>query len=242
MDKNAITCVVCSRNTDKEKEEFLNNLKETCGWSLNIMFIVNQEGVSLTKIYHDMIEKCETDIILFIHDDIEFLRKGWGAEIARLFKTYEDYGIIGIAGSSEFDEKGAWWNYEKRYGQVLHRSNGASWLTAFSPLLEKDLQEACIVDGVLMAVHSKRISAKFDNDFEGFNHYDTSFSIANYIDGKCKIGVTTNIRLAHNSVGETKSNWFENLNILNEKYGKYFPLDVENDKKRRNNENSLKNC
>mgnify|MGYP002517807304 CR=1 FL=1 len=73
------------------------------------------------------------------NDDVEFLRKGWGAEIARLFKAYEEYGIIGVAGSAEFDKNAAWWNYKNIYGQVLHRNEGNSWLTTFSPLLTKDL-------------------------------------------------------------------------------------------------------
>lgn len=239
MTDNKITVVVCSRQTDKEKNDFLEHIKSTCGYNVHVMFLINSEGVSLTKIYNDMLEKLDTEVVIFIHDDIEFLRKGWGAEIARLFKANEEYGIIGVAGSAEFDEKGAWWNYDKKYGQVLHRSNGKSWLSAFSPLLDKDLEETCVIDGLFMAVHTKRISKHFDNDFEGFNHYDTSFCISNYIDGKCKIGVTTNIRMAHNSIGETKPNWFDNLQKLNEKFSEYYPLNVVKDKKRRNNENFL---
>ncbi len=239
MTDNKITVVVCSRQTDKEKNDFLEHIKSTCGYNVHVMFLINSEGVSLTKIYNDMLEKLDTEVVIFIHDDIEFLRKGWGAEIARLFKANEEYGIIGVAGSAEFDEKGAWWNYDKKYGQVLHRSNGKSWLSAFSPLLDKDLEETCVIDVLFMAIHTKRISKHFDNDFEGFNHYDTSFCISNYIDGKCKIGVTTNIRMAHNSVGETKPNWFDNLQKLNEKFSEYYPLNVVKDKKRRNNENFL---
>ena len=224
---NKITVVVCSRQTDKEKNEFIEHLKETCGYNVHVMFMINSDGVSLTKIYNDVMTKLETDIVIFIHDDIEFLRKRWGGEIVRLFETYNEYGIIGVAGSAEFDEKGAWWNYDDKYGQVLHRSNGKSWLTAFSPLLEKDLQEVCMIDGLFIAIHTKRISKTFDEDFSGFNHYDTSFCLSNFIDGKTKIGVTTNIRLAHNSVGETKQNWFDNLQLLNNKFGKYYPIKVK---------------
>ena len=227
MTDNKITVVVCSRQTDKEKNDFIEHLKETCGYNVHVMFMINSDGVSLTKIYNDVISKLETEVVVFIHDDVEFLRNGWGAEIARLFKAYEDYGIIGVAGSAEFDEKGAWWNYKNKYGQVLHRSNGKSWLSAFSPLLDKDLEEVCMIDGLFMAIHTKRISKTFDEDFTGFNHYDTSFCLSNFIDGKTKIGVTTNIRMAHNSVGETKPNWFENLEKLNEKFGKYYPIKIK---------------
>ena len=227
MTDNKITVVVCSKQTDKEKTEFIEHLKESCGYNVHVMFMINSDGVSLTKIYNDVISKLETEVVVFIHDDIEFLRKGWGAEVARLFKTNDDYGIIGIAGSAEFDEKGAWWNYKDIYGQVLHRKNGKSWLSAFSPLLDKDLQEVCVIDGLFMAIHTKRISKTFDEDFKGFNHYDTSFCLANFIDGKTKIGVTTNIRVVHNSVGETKPNWFENLEKLNEKFREYYPIKIK---------------
>lgn len=229
-----ITVVVCSREDENTKKEFVTHVSETCGYSVHIIFLINKDGVSLTEVYSDIMKDIKTDIVIFIHDDIEFLRKGWGKEIVRLFETHQDYSIIGIAGSAEFDERGAWWNYKNIYGQVLHRNNGKSWLTAFSPLFDKDLEEVCVIDGLFMAVHLKRLSEGFDVEFTGFNHYDTSFSISNYIDGKYKIGVTTNIRVAHNSIGETKQNWYDNLKLLNDKYKKYYPLNVQNDKKRRN--------
>ena len=172
-----------------------------------------------------------TEIFLFIHDDIEFLRKGWGYEIVRLFDEHQDYGIIGVAGSAEFDDKAAWWQYKNIYGQVLHRHNGSSWLTAFSPLLDKDLEEVCVVDGLFFAVDRTRISKEFDLDFQGFNFYEISFCLANFIDGKTKIGVTTNIRIAHSSVGEMKENWYTNREILNKKYKEYYPIRVKDGKK-----------
>ena len=71
----------------------------------------------------------------------------------------------------------------------------------------------------------------FDDTLKGFNFYDIDFCLANYIDGKCKIGVTTNIRLAHKSVGELSDNWYENRDIIREKYGKYFPIKIAKNKK-----------
>ena len=172
-------------------------------------------------------DKVDSNVIIFIHDDIEFLKKGWGAEILRLFNKHKDYGIIGVAGSAQFDDNGAWWQYNKKYGQVLHRHDGKSWLTAFSPLLDHDLQEVCVIDGLFMAVHKKRISKNFDPEVKGFNFYDIDFCLANYIDGKTKIGVTTNIRIAHNSVGEMKPEWYTNRDQINEKYKDYYPIDLE---------------
>jgi len=227
MDKN-IAVVISSKKTTEENKDFIEHIKETCGCDTHVYLIHNPNGVSISKIYADMIDSQEvdSDVIVFIHDDIEFLRKGWGAEVLRLFNTHEDYGIIGVAGSAQFDENGAWWNYEKKFGQVLHRAEGKSWLTAFSPLLDKDLQEVVIIDGLFMAVHKKRISENFSRELSGFDMYDVYFNLANWLAKKCKIGVTTNIRLAHNSVGKLKDSWYTNREIINEKFGKYFPIDI----------------
>lgn len=235
MAKKQLKIVFSSRKDGDANQEFIKHVQTTCGYPAHIYHIHNPTGVALTKIYNDMLNSNhdeselndDSDIVIFIHDDIEFLKKGWGAEIVRLFKENKNYGIIGVAGSAQFDEDGAWWNYKKKYGQVLHRSEGKSWLTAFSPLLDKDLQEVCVIDGLFMAINKNRVTQPFDEEFAGFDFYDISYCLSNYLDGKCKIGVTTNIRLAHNSVGALKESWHQNRELLNKKYGKYFPIDVE---------------
>jgi len=227
MDKN-IAVVVCSRKTTEENKDFIEHIKNTCGCDTHVYLIHNPDGVSLSKIYADMIVNSEidSDVIVFIHDDIEFLREGWGKEVLRLFNEHTDYGIIGVAGSAQFDEKGAWWNYDKKFGQVLHRSNGKSWLTAFSPLLDKDLQEVVVIDGLFMAVHRRRLAENFSRELEGFDFYDIHFCLANFFEKKSKIGVTTNIRLAHNSIGQLKDSWYKNREIINKKFGNKFPIDI----------------
>lgn len=223
-----IAIVISSKKTNEQIKPFIDHLKNTCECEAHVYFIHNPEGVSLSKIYADMVVSKDIieNIIVFIHDDIEFLRKGWGREILRLFNEHEEYGIIGVAGSAQFDENGAWWNYEKKFGQVLHRSEGKSWLTAFSPLLDKDLQDVVVIDGLFMGVHKLRISDNFNRELEGFDFYDIYFCLANFFSGKCKIGVTTNIRLAHNSIGSLKDTWYKNREIINLKFGNKFPINI----------------
>ena len=223
-----VTVIIPSRKNDEESERFIDTVKETIGCKANVIFVVNDNSMNLSRLYYSMLvnEQIESDIIVFCHDDIEFLKKGWGEEVIRLFSKNKKYGIIGVAGSAEFDEKAAWWNYGKKYGQVLHKHGGKSWLTAFSPLLDHDLEEVCVIDGLFMAVKRSRISKNFDPELPGFDFYDIDFCLANFIDGKTKIGVTTNIRLAHKSIGELSDNWYNNRNIINEKYGEYYPIRV----------------
>lgn len=227
--ENKISVVFCSKKTGEENKGFVEHIKDTCECDCHVVFIHNPEGVSISKIYADMIDSKDIDsnIIVFVHDDIEFLRKGWGREILRLFNEHEDYGIIGVAGSAQFDSNGAWWNYEKKYGQVLHRSEGKSWLTAFSPLLDKDLQDVVVIDGLFMAVHKQRIAENFGREINGFDMYDVYFCLKNFFANKTKIGVTTNIRIAHNSIGKLKDTWYQNRDVINELFGGKFPIDIE---------------
>ena len=226
--EDKITVIFSSTKSGEENKGFIDHLKETCGCSLDVVCIHNPDGVSLSKIYADMVDSkdIKNNVLIFIHDDIEFLKKGWGKEMLRLFNENEDYGIIGVAGSAQFDEGCAWWNYEKKFGQVLHRSEGKSWLTAFSPLLDKDLQEVAVIDGLFMGIHKQRISENFSRNLDGFDMYDIYFTLSNFLKGKCKIGVTTNIRLAHNSVGNLKDSWYKNREIINKTFGKYYPIDI----------------
>ena len=224
MKKLAI--VVSSKNTNEEKADFIQHLTDTCDYPNDIMFNINPSGISLTQVYNDSVKELDADYYIFVHDDVEFVRNGWGKEVVRLFEENPDYGIIGVAGSGEFGKEAAWWRYKDIYGQVLHRKDGKSWLTTFSPLLDCDLMEVCVVDGVFLAVAKDRIKHWFDEKYEGFNFYEVSFCLKNYLD-KVKIGVTTNIRLAHNSVGELKPNWYENREKLNAEFGKYYPIKVK---------------
>lgn len=233
--EDSIAIVICSRDNGEAKEKLINHIKKTSECNTHTFFMYNPDGVGLSEVYNKMLleENCDHDIIVFMHDDIEFLRKGWGREIIRLFNEHEDYGIIGVAGSAQFDNNGAWWQCEKRYGQVLHRHEGKSWLTAFSPLLENDLQEVCVVDGLFMAVHRKRITKQFNEAYK-FDYYDICFCLDNYIDNKTKIGVTTNIRIAHNSIGEMRESWYINREKVIESYKNLLPIDI--DAKHKNNE------
>lgn len=222
-----ITIVTCSRNSKEEKQEFIENINSTCGIDYDLIFIQNSEGKSLTSIYSEKLSNCSTDIIVFIHDDIQFLNNGWGLELFNMFQRNKEYGIIGIAGSSEFDNNAAWWNYKDKYGQVMHKKDGQIWLSEFSPKFDYDLEEVCVVDGLFIAIEKNRITRNFDTDFKGFNHYDTSFCLDNFLDEECKIGVTTKINVLHCSVGEVKMEWIENKIRLINKFGEYLPIKLK---------------
>lgn len=203
-------------------------LSNTALCSLDIMWVLNQNSTPLTMIYKDQLSKLDkNDIVVFIHDDIEFTRKGWGVELMRMFEENEKYGVIGVAGSDYFDANAAWWNYKGHlYGQVIHCNGNNSWLSEYSPLYEHDLEEVVVIDGIFIAVNKNRVSQTFDDKIIGFNFYDIDFCLNNVLDDEFKIGVTTKIRVKHKSMGQLSNEWYYNKEIVNEKYEEFYPIQV----------------
>lgn len=224
-----LNIVIPSRVPISEKYDFVENLKETSECDIFVFWIENPVGESLSVLYNDILdsEHINGNIIVFMHDDVEILKKGWGKEILRLFNKHRDYGIIGVAGSGQFDEECTWWNYPECYGQILYRSEGKEWIAAYSKLLKKDLQEVCVVDGVFMAVDKSRIKEYFDENIKGCVLYDNDFCLANYLTNETKVGVTTNIRLCHNSNDESKPEWDDNKEYIIQKYEDKFPIIIK---------------
>lgn len=221
--------VISTREEGEAIEKFAKHVEETCGCDIDVIVAINHDAIGLTEVYNRATESEELKdkIVVFMHDDIEFLRDGWGKEVLRLFEENKDYGIIGVAGSAEFNKtEGAWWKYKKIFGQVLHKQEGKSWLTMFSPFLDHDIEEVCVIDGLFMAVHNGRCKEKWDDTNFKFQFYDIAFCIDNYLKG-VKIGVTSNIRIAHKSVGELKPEWFTDKEKLMEKYKDVFPIEIK---------------
>ena len=113
-----LAIVISSKSTAKEKERFIQMIQSTCGYESKLSFVYNPNGESLTSIYNKALTSIDADYFIFMHDDIGFYQIGWGAEIVRLFEENKDYGIIGVAGSGEFDSKAAWWQYKDIYGRL----------------------------------------------------------------------------------------------------------------------------
>ena len=97
-------------------------------------------------------------------------------------------------------------------------------------MLDKDLQEVCVIDGLFMAVHRKRITKVFDENLKRFDYYDISLCLDNFLDCKTKIGVTTNIRVAHNSIGQMREEWYSAREYINNKYKDYYPIKVNDER------------
>lgn len=220
--------LVVAFSTRKEEKDFgplIETIQKAAGCRVKVFAVINPNGVSLTKAYNEVIRQHpDNRYFIFMHDDIEPLTVGWGKKIVDIFKRNEGFGIIGVAGSKDYEKEGGWWQFGNLLGQVEHRKDGNSWLTSFSPYFKEDLQEACVVDGLFIALDRGRTDEMFDETVSGFNFYDIDFCLSNFTKKKCRIGVTTQIRLAHESVGMVKPEWVVNHKITGEKFNEFLPI------------------
>jgi len=220
---NTIT-VVCSTRTINLK--YIDHVKKFFSHPKNqYIFIENNGDKSLSKVYNEGIKDSVNDIVVFIHDDLEFETKNLTPKIIKLFDRNPKYGIIGLAGSNNLIN-GQWWSdRDSMQGQVGHINNNKKYISKYSPSFGEDLKEVIVIDGLFMMVHKKRIKYLFNEEFKGFHFYDLPICIQNHIDG-IKIGVTTKIKLYHLSIGEVNKKWVKNRLFFEALYDKYLPLKV----------------
>jgi hypothetical protein len=219
-----ISIVYC---TKEHKPEHIEHLKKACGNpKVEVIEYINK-GEGLTKYYQKGLKEAKNDIIVFCHDDIIIETKQIAKKITRLFDKNPEYGIIGVAGTKYMAENGQWWTDRKKmYGHVAHTHNGKTWVNKYSPSLNNDVTEAVVVDGVFFTVHRGRLKENFDTENKGFHFYEIDFCFRNYISG-VKIGVHTNVRINHMSIGMTNDEWEQKRKEFAEKYAEHLPVKID---------------
>lgn len=220
-------------STRKSNPEFKNYLIKSSGFKkLKVIEKVNNGDKSLTQVYNEILDESETDIVVLCHDDIYFDTSSWYHKLLKHFEK-SDYGILGVAGSTEIPSSGKWWeNRRSMVGIVNHESGGKKWESKYSSSQGNEVVETIIVDGLFIALSKKRIKNKFDENIKGFHFYDVDFGFSNHIN-HVKIGVITNIRITHKSIGQTNDQWENNRIEFSEKYKNELPLKLPFDTKRK---------
>lgn len=231
MKKSKIVVVFSSHLSDENNNKFIKHISETIGVEHIVVCYPNFNKFSLAQIYNTgYLEYNEKDtIMVFCHNDITFKTKNWGRLLLTKFNS-TDFDIIGVAGTTYLAENGVWWtDRSKMYGVVEHTDGINTWVSEYSKPRPGYIQPVVLVDGLFIAVNFDNIDTIWDTDFKGFHFYDVGgICVPNYLAG-CNIGVTTDIRILHQSVGITNDQWEENRQLFVEKYKNELPIILEND-------------
>jgi hypothetical protein len=169
-----ITIGYSTRNSNPEFQEYL---KKSSGHpKVQIIEKVNNGEKNLSEVYNEIISESNFNIIVLCHDDIYFDTNNWASKLVKQFDKNPDYGIFGMAGTTEMPKSGMWWeDRSKMYGIVNHESEGKKWESKYSDSLGNDIKEVVVVDGVFIAINKQKIKSNFDETVSGFHMYDVNF-------------------------------------------------------------------
>ncbi len=219
-------------STRISNDEFKNHIIKTIGLpkdKFEIIEIINNGEFSLTQAYNRIINESKFNHIVFTHDDVIYETNNWGNKMLDLFKKNSDYGIIGIAGTTDL-VNGKWWEIkESMCGVVKHQSEGKSWVSKYSEDQGNKLKEVVVLDGLFFMVDKRMLKATFDEEFDKFHFYDVSFTFENHIKG-VKVGLTTKMKLTHKSIGRTNDDWEKNKLLFEDKFHKNLPVRLTDNK------------
>jgi len=226
---NLVTVVICTR---ERNEEFRLHVKKMFSHPKTEILIYENKGqMSLAENYNKGLLDSQNDIVVFMHDDVIIQSTNLTPKIIKMFEKFPEYGIIGVAGTTDLAANGRWWEIRKSmHGKVGHTKDGKTWTSKYNneSFVDK-LKDVVCVDGVFFMVHKQRIKKTFDVSFKGFHFYDIPFCVLNYLEG-VKIGVTTKFEITHKSIGETNEQWELNRIQFEEKFKDVLPVKMTNNK------------
>lgn len=229
--KTEIVVVVSSHFSEERNVEFIKHIENTIGVKHRVVCYPNFNQYSLPELYNTAVNEYSADniVMVFCHNDIIFQTKNWGKLLLTKFNS-TDYQIIGVAGTTYLHETGVWWqDKSKMVGVVEHTDGYNRWVSEYSKPQAGKIQPVVAIDGLFMAIDCDVLEKHFDEDFRGFHFYDLPICVNTYQDG-FNIGVTTDIRILHNSIGEVNEQWETNRLQFSEKYKEDLPLKLdEND-------------
>jgi len=215
-------------STRKIDDSFVELLKKTCGVpNPQIIPIENEGKYSLPEAYNMILEQATNDIVVLCHDDIYFDSKNWGSKILKHFKRSPEYGILGLAGSTQLPESAKWWeDFSKMKGIVNHEHEGKKWESKYSASLGNQIEDVVLVDGLFIVLNKKNIKQTFNEEIKGFHFYDVDFSFRNFNED-VKIGIIYDVRVTHKSIGQTNDEWEQNRIKFAEKHKELLPVKIK---------------
>ena len=223
-----LTVVISTRKID---ENHIRKVKKAFSHpKTEFLIMENENKMSLPEAYNKGLADASNNLVVFMHDDLIINSTNMSNKINKLFEKFPEYGIIGVAGTTDL-VNGTWWDINKSMqGKMAHTDGKKKWVNKYSkePYVDT-LKDVVTVDGVFFIVDKRKIKHTFDEDFKGFHFYDIPFCISNYSAG-VKIGVTTMFDLLHLSVGQTNEQWEENKKQFEEKFKDVLPIKMTSNK------------
>jgi len=184
-----------------------------------VEFVGIHDAQSLAEGYMRGLARCSGEIVIFSHDDVGVLSPGLGPALVRAFSSLD---VVGVVGTTRLT--GPAWGWGGRglgRGRIVQPdlSDGSLGLHSlhFPEPLTPGLQA---LDGLFLAVsRNVAIGVGFDAvTFDGFHLYDLDFTFRAAAMGY-RVGVSQEILLRHDSIGEFGQSWALYAERFRSKFG-----------------------
>jgi hypothetical protein len=203
-----ISVIVCSR-TDPHQNDHERNVTATIRTDFEYLRIDNREGkYGICAAYNEGVSRARGNILAFVHEDVFFLERGWGAALELKMAADPCIGLIGVAGTQYLFTNNRYWSAAGApftRGRIVQIMGDKEMISVFN--WDKSDADVVAVDGLFFAVRASLFEKiSFDTQrFPGFHFYD--LDICMQIRRCARLIVTWDILLKHLSIGVTKESF-----------------------------------
>lgn len=156
---------------------------------------------SLCEAYTRGAQRARGDVLVFCHDDIEFLDEDFAA---RLASALDGADVVGAFGTTQVNGPAvAWAGLPHVHGWITHVDEQGNLLPGISSFAPARIDGAHAIDGVFMAMNRRVLDhVTFDAQrFDGFHFYDLDFSYRAHLAG-LRLRIQCDLLLTHASSGK----------------------------------------
>jgi len=182
------------------------------GEQIEFVSAPNPEGQPvIAPTYNRLAERAKGEVLVFLHDDIEFVEEGWDSRLVEFFA--EGWDIAGVVGVDKY-EGGLLVSAGRPhcFGKFVNRSGNELKVNLYGPKTNRPL---VAVDGMFMACTADFFKGhKFDPALDGLFFYDIDWCL-----GK-NVGLVDTL-LAHHKPPERYGKYPEGMRQM-EDYEPYF--------------------
>ncbi|WP_278351572.1 glycosyltransferase [Chryseobacterium gleum] len=222
--------IIISSYQQQYYHQLVKNISETIGtdFRYEIIQIWNPNMMSITKAYNLGASKAQFENLLFLHEDLIFHTKDWGAKLIKHF-SIPNVGILGLAGSNYVPAAPCSWTVTEKYNFInILQGNKNNQEVILLNTTQANINPVFAVDGVFLAIKKEIYNLfKFNEDIAGFHGYDLDFSLR--VSKKRQNFIIDNILIEHFSKGNPDKKWFDTNVLIKQKLGADFHKKKDRD-------------
>ncbi len=222
-----ISVIVSSKNPIAQSIQE-RNVQKTIGCECEYLLYDGSKESNLASIYNNAVSQAQGEIVVFIPDDVYFMKMNWGNILAAKFANDPWLGVVGVAGTQYmYADKCSLTAAGRPFikGRVVHHlQNGDFFAVVYSP--ENGDYEVVACDGVFLAVKSDLFkNIAFDHlTFNNQHFFDIDFCMQ--ARHSHRVIVTTEIVLKRRSQPVFDKVWNNYGNLFLNKWAAELPAST----------------